>query len=78
MAKKQGIFCLVVAHCVLFPSIYGHLYSHPRKITVPPKHVCDFDRCKGKDGPTIIGRVQGLTRLNGVKVITINEDTIVF
>jgi len=36
--------------------------------SLPPKHVCDEDRCSGKYGPTLIGRVQGLYRLNGVKV----------
>jgi hypothetical protein len=72
MVDEKRIFYLsAVLYCTLFSSIYGHLYSGPRKPSVPPKNVCEFDRCKGKNGPTIIGRYQGLTRLNGVMVIKI-------
>lgn len=52
---------------VLLPSMCESKNSKSHRSS-PPKHVCDEDRCSGKYGPTLIGRVQGLYRLNGVKV----------
>ncbi|XP_048576924.1 transmembrane prolyl 4-hydroxylase [Nematostella vectensis] len=47
----------------------SNLYSDPRAhYSEPPKHVCDDGACDANDGPLMIGRKQGLTRLDGVKV----------